>query len=104
MSNGILGCDDPEGGAPAGNAARDAATTPDATTPAPDAGADASASARCGRNEVPLVMTRADGVADVQVVPVRLDGRDAWLALADEPEPRVRVAIERGLRKIAQGR
>jgi len=30
---------------------------------------------------VPLVTTRADGVADSQVVPVRYQGRDAWLAL-----------------------
>jgi hypothetical protein len=30
---------------------------------------------------VPLVTTRADGVADSQVVPVRCDGRRAWLAL-----------------------
>jgi len=30
---------------------------------------------------VPLITTRVDGVADSQVIPVRHEGRDAWLAL-----------------------
>ncbi|HEU0031685.1 MAG TPA: hypothetical protein VFQ53_13695 [Kofleriaceae bacterium] len=37
--------------------------------------------APCDDNVVPLVTTRVDGVADTQVVPIELDGRDAWLAL-----------------------
>jgi hypothetical protein len=35
----------------------------------------------CESNRVPLITTRVDGVADVQVVPVKVDGIDAYLAL-----------------------
>ena len=46
------------------------------------AGDDAPPGERwCEINVVPLVTTRDDGVADVQVVPVVIDGEDGWLAL-----------------------
>ena len=32
-------------------------------------------------NELPLTTTLEDGVADVQVVPIRFEGQDAWFAL-----------------------
>jgi len=35
----------------------------------------------CESNVVPMVTTRVDGVADTQVVPIVVDGRDAWLAI-----------------------
>jgi len=49
---------------------------PDASTsPPPDA------DPTCATNVVPLVTTRDDGVADVQLAPVVIDGQPAWLAL-----------------------
>jgi hypothetical protein len=71
------------GAGPMPDAAADAALedAPDAAADAaledaPDAGMPS-----CARNEVPLVTTRDDGVADAQVIPVRVDGQQAWLAL-----------------------
>lgn len=43
--------------------------------------ADHCGPAAASSNVVPLVTTLEDGVADSQVVPVRIDDREAWLAL-----------------------
>lgn len=49
--------------------------------PGVDAGPASDARDPCLTNRVPLVTTRADGVADSQVVAVTVDGRAGWLAL-----------------------